>query len=154
MLQADLGPPSLSHLGCRPYFYLLTRLLAAISKPSAVGPCPLGRCHVRPRFQSVPGSLEEEKEKTDSVSPNSHFCLLGQEGHQALLGSPSQPCSLDAPQAVDCVMCGTHPFTSLRGSHSVLPFKKCLKNLICFSRCLKQQVNLVPLWPEAKSCSW
>lgn len=134
-----------SHPGCMPYFYQLTRLLEDSSTLSANSPQPPGRPHVTPKFQSTSGPLEEEKEKTKSVSSNSYSCLL-HPGRPSVSAQGSPPCSAawSSLQAADCITCWTHLlyFSSQGWLLCVACFSvsenHCFIYLACFNRALKQ----------------
>lgn len=119
-----------------PYFYLLTRLLAAGSKQSeTVCPHPPPHTHpMRPRFQSTSGSLEEEKGTAQAVSPNSHFCLPEQEDHQARFSLPARQPG-NSLQAVDWGKCGPPliHLSPLRDGLLVLSVSRSLKTIAAYT---------------------
>lgn len=130
-------PLSLSHPGCMPYFYWLTRLLLKlVSNCLPRVPQPLGRPHVRPKFQSTSGPLEEGKEKIKSVSSNSYSCCL-HPGRPSVSAQGPPPCSAawSSLQAADCITCWTHLlyFSSLRDGCPALPAFQCLKTIVSYT---------------------
>lgn len=118
-----------------PYFYLLTRLLAAGSKQSeTVCPPPTHTHPMRPRFQNTSGSPEEEKGTTQAVSLNSHFCLPEQEDHQARFSLPARQPG-NSLQAVDWGKCRPLliQLSSRRDGFLVLSVSRSLKTIVAYS---------------------
>ena len=99
---------------------------------------------MRPKFQSTSGPLEEEKEKTKSVSLNSVLSPAPRKTISVCSGTPPCSAAWSSLQAADCITFWTHLlYFSSQGwlpcvACSSVSENHCFIYLACFNRALKE----------------